>query len=1050
MARRLLLSATASAALLLSSGTAGAAPTVLQAAATTIDIPAQDLGQALRRLSQATGVQAAFDPELTRGRISAAVAGRMTPAEAARRMAAGTGLRVVEAGGVLTLARAAPQEEAPPPPPPEVFQVEDVVVAGFAAGLRRSLQAKRDGLAIADVVSADDMGQLPTNNMAESLARLPGVNAVRNHTTGEGDRITVRGLPTELNTYSLNGMRLGGTGSPEDNFYRGVRLSFLPPEGVAAITVSKSLTPDRDGDALGGAIDIRTPTAFDHEARHALVSASLGRMDKFGHRPSAELSASLGRRFDDRWGIFVTGGWSRRQSQFEQNGVDGDNQPPVWYADSETLGWDASSFVMRGMDLAFGETEVERFGLNASLDYRGQDHDFHVRGQFNTYRQDEFLNRLNLRNDTARDSTRLTQVDRQAADLAQPADMIVGFDDTLGRIYGYTPAQIVDRDGDGRITDRDRGARGYYSLDGASGRWDPRGFRLRRFWEGSRETGALSSLNLGGVSRRGDWTLDYDIAWSKSEDRIDDAYELEFRSDKYGWLGNAGVEISGAGDSRFPIWLLNPAGLEGMQDPSQYDFARLSGEVSGAREILGQGQFNLEWRAASPWLESVRGGMKYFSSRRRTHGGVFLDLDAAGTMADFAPFFGRPVEALFGARYAGPYRLGVVLDHDAMLAELARAERGESEVFHGFAVPPAQAALRDAESFRFRENVIAGYLMATARLGSSRLVGGVRVERTGNTIHAYDPDPIRGGGRFTTDESAFVNVLPSLHLKYPLGNDTVVRAAVWSSFARPDIARMSSARVYRYDVDPDRDGVADAPNAWRLLAVEQGNPDLKPTRAVNYDLSIERYVGRQGAYSLAVFYKDIDNFLFRSSTRNIRDGTLEQTLTADGVIVRTPGDGGRAEVRGVEFSAQQVFHWLPAPLDGLGASVNLTLQRSRAETGVAWHPPGYALPLMETPDAIANIQVFWARDGWEAHAAWSYQSKFLEGIQDFGNDPYEQAYGFVDLTVRRKIAGATASVQVQNLLDAHTYWYTAGSGREASRAFIKNGRSISLGLAYAF
>ncbi len=99
----------------------------------------------------------------------------------------------------------------------------------------------------------------------------------------------------------------------------------------------------------------------------------------------------------------------------------------------------------------------------------------------------------------------------------------------------------------------------------------------------------------------------------------------------------------------------------------------------------------------------------------------------------------------------------------------------------------------------------------------------------------------------------------------------------------------------------------------------------------------------------------------------------------------------------------------------------------------------------------ANVQLFWQYSGWEAYAAYSYQSEFLEGIQDFGNNPYEQDYEFVDLNVRRKLwGGATASLQVQNLFDNHTYWYTAGSSTASSRAYIKNGRSISLGLTYVF
>ena len=430
-------------------------------ARTAISIPAQDLGRALQTLSRETGLQIVFDPALTRGRISNAVSGSMTPREALRRMIAGAGVEAREVRGVLTLTRQTAQAEGVSE---DVFEVEQVEVIGYAAGLRRSLDAKRRADFISDVISADDMGDLPANNVAESLSRLPGVNAVRNHTTGEGDRITIRGLSTELNNYTMNGVRMGGAGSRDDNFYRGVRLSFLPPEGIDSITVIKSLTPDRDGDALGGTIDIRTPTAFDHDPVYGVLSASAGMLDKFDDEKSGEISGSFGRQFNDNWGLFVTGSWSRRKSQFEQNGVDGDNQPPVWYADSETMGWDTDSFVMRGMNLGFGETEVERRGLNASLDYRGADHEFHLRGQFNEYTQDEFGNRLNFRNDTGRNSTRLSQVDKAMTGLARPEDMIVGTDAALGNIYGYTTAQIVDQDGDGRITDKDRKTRSYYTV----------------------------------------------------------------------------------------------------------------------------------------------------------------------------------------------------------------------------------------------------------------------------------------------------------------------------------------------------------------------------------------------------------------------------------------------------------------------------------------------------------------------------------------------------------------------------------------------------------
>ncbi|MBT0669280.1 TonB-dependent receptor [Novosphingobium profundi] len=1018
-------------------------------------IPAQGLSGALRQFSRVTGLQIAAPADVLRGRLSPGVSGRMSREEALTRLIAGAGVETRRQGSAIIVTQspvaktarapvATAQGAALAPEPSEI------VVTGYFEAVQESLEKKRKSDVVSDTISADDMGKLPANNVSEALARMPGVNAVRSATTGEGDRITVRGLSTELNNYSINGVRLGGAGSRDDVFYRGVRLSVLPPDGIKEITVYKTLTPDRDGDALGGSVDISTPTAFDQTPKYLRLSAEGGMLDKFDHRKSAQISAAASRQFSDSFGVFVSGSWSRRKSQFEQNGVDGDNQPDTWYEDSETLGWDPNRFVLRGMDLGFGETEVERWGVNSSIDYRSDNHDLHVRGQYNKYRKTEFLNRLNFRNDTGKNSTRLVQVDSNDASLTQPDDTVVGYDDDLGRIYGYSTDQIVDQDGDGIITDADRKTKSFYSLYGGSGTWDPQGFRLRRFWEASNESGNLASANVGGVSRLGTVTIDYDVSYSQSEDKLDDGYELEFRSDKYGWLGNTGVLFSSSGDSRFPKWLLTDAAMEAVQDPAQYAFSGLSGEVGNSREKLWQAQFNLTWRPQDSWLEAVKTGAKFYNSRRRTYEGEFLDLDADGTMADFSALFGDTVTSLFGGAYSGLYQLGTTIDNEAMLAELQRAECGESSLFDGFAVDPANAQLSDEDSFRFDERVLSGYAMATARFGAAQVIGGLRVEHTRNTIEAWNIDPVQGE-RYTTDRSSFTNVLPSIHVNYDLDTRTKLRGAVWTSFARPDIARMSSAREYSYDRDPDGDGLENDTSEWILTGIEMGNPDLKPLRSTNLDMSLEHYAGRTGAYSLALFYKHIENFLFRSSSSNIRDGTAGANVNPEGVAITMPNNGKWAEVYGLEVSAQQLLHWLPGALGSLGVGGNLTLQRSKAVTGLSWHPEGYTLPLMETPETIANLQLFWQHKGWEIYGAWNYQSRFLAGINDFGNDPYEQAYSFVDLTFRKTfLETSSIQLQVQNLFDSHTYWQTVSSGDGASRAYIKNGRSISLGFNAIF
>lgn len=1030
----------------------------------SFSLPAQDLASAVRAFSRATGIQIAASPDAVRGRKSQPVHGTLSAEAALKRMLAESRLEAVRQGNGFVLrparlpgaaaqqpaqAKARPAPVAQPTPVAEP-RPDEIVVNGYIEAVQRSLEKKRKTSVISDTVSADDMGKLPANNVAESLARMPGVNAVRDATTGEGDRITVRGLSTELNNYSINGVRLGGAGSRDDVFYRGVRLSVLPPDGIKEITVYKSLTPDRDGDALGGSVDISTPTAFDQTPTYFRLSAEGGMLDKFDHRFSKQISGAASRQFSDAFGLFVAASWSRRKSQFEQNGVDGDNQPDSWYSDSQTLGWDPNRFVMRGMDLGVGETDVRRWGVNSSADFRSDHHDLHLRGQYNRYRKMEFLNRLNFRNDTGKNSTRLVQVDPDDTSLKQPDDAIIGYDAKLGRIYGYTVGQIVDRDRDGQITDADRSSKSFYSLFGASGSWDPQGFRLRRFWEASNETGSLASANFGGESRFGALRVDYDVSYSQSEDNLDDGYEMEFRSDKYGWLGNTGVLFSSSEDPRFPKWLLNDAGMAAVHNPAEYAFSGLEGEVGGSGEKLWQAQLNLEWRPDSGWLEAVKAGGKFYNSRRRTYEGSFLDLNAAGTLASFSDFYGKEVTSMFGGAYTGLYRLGTTIDNQAMLAELQRAERGESSVFDGFAVDPANATLSDEDSFRFEERVISGYAMATARVGELQIIGGVRLETTRNTIEAWNVDPVRGT-RFANDRSSYANWLPSIHLNYALNRETKLRGAIWTSFARPDIARMSSARNYTYDQDPDGNGVVNPTSEWILTGIEQGNPNLKPLRSTNFDVSFEHYAGRTGAYSVAVYYKQIENFLFRSSSSNIRNGTVGENVNPEGVAISMPNNGKWAEVYGIELSGQQLLHWLPGVFGSLGIGGNLTLQRSKAATGLSWHPEGYTLPLMETPETIANLQLFWQRDGWEIYGAWNYQSKILSGIQDFGNDPYQQGYQFVDLTLRRTfLKKSSLQLQVQNLFDSHTYWQTVSSSQGASRAYIKNGRSISLGFNLIF
>ena len=82
--------------------------------------------------------------------------------------------------------------------------LEEVVVTGYRESLEVALDAKRDSVNFTDSISAEDVGKLPDNNLAEALQRVPGVQISR--TNGEGQQISLRGMGPSFARVLLDGM----------------------------------------------------------------------------------------------------------------------------------------------------------------------------------------------------------------------------------------------------------------------------------------------------------------------------------------------------------------------------------------------------------------------------------------------------------------------------------------------------------------------------------------------------------------------------------------------------------------------------------------------------------------------------------------------------------------------------------------------------------------------------------------------------------------------------------------------------------------------------
>ena len=129
---------------------------------------------------------------------------------------------------------------------PAYIELGEVVVQGLRQGQLKALNQQKTAPNIMNVVSREQMERFPDLNTAEVLQRVPGISITRDQ--GEGRYVLVRGTEARLNAVSINGQRIASPEAEE----RFVGLDAISVNQIASIEVTKAITPDMDGDAIGG------------------------------------------------------------------------------------------------------------------------------------------------------------------------------------------------------------------------------------------------------------------------------------------------------------------------------------------------------------------------------------------------------------------------------------------------------------------------------------------------------------------------------------------------------------------------------------------------------------------------------------------------------------------------------------------------------------------------------------------------------------------------------------------------------------------------------
>jgi iron complex outermembrane receptor protein len=206
--------------------------------------------------------------------------------------------------------------------------VEEVVVTGIRESLNKARDIKREATQFVDAIVADDIGKLPDRNVAESLARVSGVQVDRG--IAEGTSVSVRGL--RQNVYLFNGRQIvdptgrGGAGLDTLGSSTYGLLSLVPSELISRLELTKLASADQIDGALGGIVDVQTRkplegpdqvaakvggTYYDQASENGYEAFALASHKFAGDTLGVLVSASFNRRNLSQEGLDTFSGYSR-------------------------------------------------------------------------------------------------------------------------------------------------------------------------------------------------------------------------------------------------------------------------------------------------------------------------------------------------------------------------------------------------------------------------------------------------------------------------------------------------------------------------------------------------------------------------------------------------------------------------------------------------------------------------------------------------------------------------------------------------------------------
>jgi len=344
-----------------------------------------------------------------------------------------------------------------------------------------------------------------------------------------------------------------------------------------------------------------------------------------------------------------------------------------------------------------------------------------------------------------------------------------------------------------------------------------------------------------------------------------------------------------------------------------------------------------------------------------------------------------------------------------------------------------------ALTFGIKEEIFASHVQADfeTELFGRRTSGnvGLRYTSTRQQAHGFSAQ-----GALSTPvslERSYENFLPALNVKTELNEDMVLRFSASRGITRPSLSDLAPSETVSA-VNP---------------TVTRGNPNLKPYLATQFDLSWEWYFRNECMISLAFYSKKIDSLIVTKAVVE-RYVPFDPNRAPGDFIITTPVNGDKATITGFEASYQQPFTFLPAPFDGLGTLLNVTVADSSSTSTVVTNATAGVTRQLTTrvqgqSPVSLNAILYYDKGPVQVRFAYHWRDDYLVLLLGETEQRMKRATGNLDLSVNWKVSDRLSLyLEGLNLTSEDSYLYDRVESRNV--AFADYARQLNVGARYKF